>query len=73
VVVATAKCAIAARQAPERIPRAARTTHAALGFPMPYDLIIFDLDGMLADSRPFFVSAHNELADQNRSQSALSQ
>jgi len=29
---------------------------------MNYDLIIFDLDGTLADSFPFFVSVHNRLA-----------
>lgn len=33
---------------------------------MPYDLIIFDLDGTLADSFPFFVSVHNRLADRHR-------
>jgi phosphoglycolate phosphatase len=30
-----------------------------------YDLIIFDLDGTLADSFPFFVSVHNRLADRH--------
>ncbi|MGN6327653.1 MAG: HAD hydrolase-like protein [Rhodanobacter sp.] len=30
---------------------------------MPYDLIIFDLDGTLADYFAFFVSVHNQLAD----------
>lgn len=39
--------------------RAART------FPMPYDLIIFDLDGTLADSFAFFASVHNQLADRH--------
>lgn len=29
---------------------------------MQYDLVIFDLDGTLADSFPFFVSVHNRLA-----------
>lgn len=29
---------------------------------MRYDLVIFDLDGTLADSFPFFVSVHNRLA-----------
>lgn len=32
---------------------------------MPYDLIIFDLDGTLADSFAFFVSVHNQLADRH--------
>ena len=32
---------------------------------MRYDLIIFDLDGTLADSFPFFVSVHNRLADRH--------
>lgn len=32
---------------------------------MPYDLIIFDLDGTLADSFAFFVSVHNRLADRH--------
>ena len=32
---------------------------------MTYDLIIFDLDGTLADSFPFFVSVHNQLADRH--------
>ncbi|MGN2247657.1 HAD hydrolase-like protein [Frateuria sp. GZRR35] len=32
---------------------------------MTYDLIIFDLDGTLADSFPFFVSVHNHLADRH--------
>ncbi|UGB46277.1 HAD hydrolase-like protein [Frateuria edaphi] len=32
---------------------------------MRYDLIIFDLDGTLADSFPFFVSVHNSLADRH--------
>jgi phosphoglycolate phosphatase len=32
---------------------------------MDYDLIIFDLDGTLADSFPFFVSVHNRLADRH--------
>lgn len=33
--------------------------------PMSYDLIIFDLDGTLADSFAFFVSVHNQLADRH--------
>lgn len=33
--------------------------------PMQYDLIIFDLDGTLADSFPFFVSVHNRLASRH--------
>jgi phosphoglycolate phosphatase len=33
--------------------------------PMRYDLIIFDLDGTLADSFTFFVSVHNQLADRH--------
>lgn len=32
---------------------------------MRYDLIIFDLDGTLADSFAFFVSVHNQLADRH--------
>lgn len=32
---------------------------------MPYDLIIFDLDGTLADSFAFFASVHNQLADRH--------
>ena len=32
---------------------------------MPYDLIIFDLDGTLADSFAFFVSVYNQLADRH--------
>lgn len=32
---------------------------------MSYDLIIFDLDGTLADSFAFFVSVHNQLADRH--------
>jgi len=32
---------------------------------MPYDLIIFDLDGTLADSFAFFASAHSQLADRH--------
>lgn len=32
---------------------------------MNYELIIFDLDGTLADSFPFFVSVHNSLADRH--------
>ena len=32
---------------------------------MPYDLIIFDLDGTLADSFAFFAGAHNQLADRH--------
>ncbi|MCX7513034.1 HAD hydrolase-like protein [Frateuria hangzhouensis] len=33
---------------------------------MAYELIIFDLDGTLADSFGFFVSVHNRLADRHR-------
>lgn len=33
--------------------------------PMQYDLVIFDLDGTLADSFPFFVSVHNRLASRH--------
>ena len=33
---------------------------------MPRDLIIFDLDGTLADSFPFFISVHNRLASRHR-------
>lgn len=32
---------------------------------MRYDLIIFDLDGTLADSFAFFASVHNQLADRH--------
>ena len=32
---------------------------------MSYDLIIFDLDGTLADSFAFFISVHNQLADRH--------
>ena len=32
---------------------------------MSYDLIIFDLDGTLADSFAFFVGVHNQLADRH--------
>jgi phosphoglycolate phosphatase len=32
---------------------------------MHYDLIIFDLDGTLADSFPFFVGVHNRLASRH--------
>src|SRR3569623_2343063 len=32
---------------------------------MHNDLIVFDLDGTLADSFPFFVSVHNRLADRH--------
>jgi phosphoglycolate phosphatase len=32
---------------------------------MPYDLIIFDLDGTLADSLAFFARVHGELADRH--------
>ena len=33
--------------------------------PMPYRLAIFDFDGTLADSFPFFVSVFNQIADQH--------
>lgn len=32
---------------------------------MQYDLLIFDLDGTLADSFPFFISVHNRLASRH--------